>query len=382
VLREIPQLLKRLRIWLGNIGYKVITGQPIGQHERTALVMYGRVKEGTPGYSRLANVERIPAVENNDVMINEAGALYMAATLPGPYLNHQKLISDTLLQRLTAYFGPHATDLKYCVGFYKQYGPYMDLELTPSDSIAWGTDDHLAGYTSRTSYLISNLAGLNPFAIRVPNMAINTGPFGAIGLYEDDPNFRITLTNQADIGDFEWDFNSTWRGMRINSNVHSGTMELALAEKALEGPAQGNTQVEHSTVEGMGIAAYTERAMAKINLNPNNRISENYLLPLARGVQLQNIDMTAYYARIGNVDALPAFSEFLEVPLKFFSTAVPRVVEYIASVTALPADERKRFEDVISLYHNCARYARMTKRNFETDLPINPETVARALLNL
>jgi len=79
---------------------------------------------------------------------------------------------------------------------------------------------------------------------------------------------------------------------------------------------------------------------------------------------------------MGAVQALPAFSEFVRLPLKWFMQPAPRVVEYVASVHGLTADERKRFEDVIAIYHNCERYERLTGRA----APLNREQLAKAML--
>jgi hypothetical protein len=88
--------------------------------------------------------------------------------------------------------------------------------------------------------------------------------------------------------------------------------------------------------------------------------------------------MSTYYARIGTVQVLPAFSEFLEVPQKWFLQEAPRVVEHVATMTALPIDEKHRFQTVIALYHNVARYERLTGNK----APINPRQLARAMLNI
>lgn len=379
ILKEAPLMVKRFRQWLGNLGYKVITGQQLSQHELTAFVMYGNTERESLGWSKYdPDTSAIPAAEINDLMVNEVAELYKSVTLPGPYWNHQKIISDTLLQRLTAYFGPHTTDLRICTGYLRMYGPFTVFELTPQDSIAWSIDDHLAGITARTSYLMSNIAGGGSYAIRVPNILDNRNDWGTAGLFPDDPSFAITLTDETNIANFEWDYYSQWRGVRVNSKIHSATEQLALADKALEGPSLGACNIEHATLENIGIALFTDRAHKKLSISTDKKIEETYLLPTNSGSKETTVDMTAYYSRLGNVIALPAFSEYLELPQKFFMQPQPRVVEYVASVMALPLDEKIRFTNVIALYHNVERFKRITGKQ----PPLDRLQLAKAMLNI
>lgn len=376
--KEAPLMVRRFRQWLGHLGFKVITGQQLSQHELTAFVMYGNTEENSPGHSKYDKEEvRIAAAEINDLMVNEVAELYKSVSMPGPYWNHQKIISDTLLQRLTAYFGPHITDLRLCTGYYRNYGPFMLFELTPQDSLQWGVEEHLAGITARTSYLMSNVAGGGSYAIRVPNILDNRNDWGTAGLFPDDPSFQITLTDEANIANFEWDYYSQWRGVRVNSKIHSATEQLALADKALEGASLGTCNVEHATLENIGMALFTDRANSKL-LPVDQKVEETYLLPTEKGSKEVSVDMTGYYSRLGTVIALPAFSEFLELPQKFFLQPQERVVEYVASVQALPLDEKIRFTNVISLYHNVERFMRLTGR----EAPLDRLQLAKAMLNI
>jgi hypothetical protein len=379
VLNEAQPLAERLRKWLGNIGHILMTTGTLSQAQMTAFVMYASTKEGSAGHSDLVPEETaIPAVEINDLMVSEAGTLYSASSLPGPYHNHSKIISDALLQRLTFYFGLHSTDLKTSSGFYRTFGPFMMLDLTPHDSVPWSTDDHLAGITARTSYMMAGAGQAASYAIRVPHVLANRNEWGIAGAYPDDPSYRLTLTEQSDISQYEWDYYSEWRGVRINSVINSGTMELALADKALSGSAIGACQIEHPTLDNMGLAVFTKRAMEKIRVNPTRRITEEYFLPSNGGAALTKVNMTGFYSRIGTVEVIPAFSEFLEVPLKWFMQPAPRVVEYVASMTGMPLDQKYKFDPIIALYHNLARFERLTghKPSFDID------ALAKALLNL
>jgi len=372
--RERGVMTRRLRQWIGNIGYKVITGQALSAHERSAFVLYGSTKEGSPGHSVHEATAAIPAEEINDLLVNEAGALYQAKSLSGPYTMHQKIISDANLQRLTAYFGPHATDVPYSVGFYQKYGPFVKLALTKAESLTWSVDEHLAGLTARTSYLLGSAEQRNPFSIKVPNLSGNYNDDGLIGAFPDSPDIHYNLTNQRDISDFEFDWFSHWRGARINSALHGGTMELHIVDEALKSRTQGGCQIELMSLDTIGLASYTERAAKRIRFNEGNDITEKHLLP--GRTELTDIPFASFYARLGKVEALGALGEYMEVPLKKFMEPAPRAVEYVATQTGMTADERILYSDVITLFHNCARYERLTGNK----PPIDAMKVAQVLL--
>jgi len=378
VVEEAPLMLRRLRQWIGHLGYRLIHGEQLSQAEMTAFVMYSSTQEGSLGYSEIIENERIVPAEMNDLLVNEAAELYKASTLPGPFLSHSRLLSDAKLQRLTFYFGPQVPELRMCTGIEKPYGPYSLLSLTPHDSLTWSPEGHIAGMTARTSLLASTPGFAGAFAIRIPNMKANRNDFGIAGAFPDDPSFRIILTDEDDCANYEWERNSEWRGIRMNSRVHAASMELALADMALQGPAQGACQVENVTLENIGLCSFTDAAKKKVTVDANNKINEQYLLPVNGKLAMVETDMAGHYARLGTVRALPALSEFLEVETKWFLQPQPRIVEYVAAMNALPMDEKQRFEDVISLYHNVARFEKITGRK----APIDAELLARALLNM
>jgi hypothetical protein len=384
VLNERPFMASRFRQWLGNIGHKLLTQSgELSQTERSFFVIYCSTQPNTKGWMRnvtnaLLPNPPIPAVENKDVLVNEVGALATACCLGGPCTNHYKLVSNAILEQLTFYYGPHCSELKTFVGYKRVYGPFSAFEVTPADSLPWLLESQIVGLSSTAANFMVRTSELPPFTLKVPLAQMYKNGMGAVAAYPDDPAFRIWLTNPKDISAYTWDYPSKWRGRRINSRTDGGTMDYAIADAAVTQKTAGGMQNDALDLSGFGLCWLTDAAKTKIDEHDTSVISEKYLLPGPQGLTETTVDMTAFYARYGSLEMLPAFSEFLQLPMAWFMQPNERVVDYVASVKALTIEERVRFAPIIAIGHNCAVYERLTK----TVAPINQRQIISALLNI
>jgi hypothetical protein len=377
---ERGSMIIRFYRWIMSIGKKLLRGEALAQHERTAYVMYCSRVQGTLGHYPGGTDAPLPALENSDVLVTEVGDLYKAVTLPGPMFNHVKMISDRIFERLTAYVGLHNPELKLCRGYIQTFGPYMVMDVKPVESIPWSLQDQMIGITSEAGYFAGMRQGKTGFSIRVPMLLHDQDSAGWIGTYPDDPGLKLILTNEEDISLFEMEFYSEWRQRSINSKVNGGTLELALTDVAFREETRGNCQVDHPTLEGFGLCTLTDTANTKLKPSDNNRIYTEFLLPNKDGgLVLKPIDMTALDVPYGTVLTLPAFSEHAKFPLNRFMDPAPQVVEFVASQHGLRNDERKKFETIIALYHNVAKYKRLTGKD---KAPIDALQIAHALLGV
>lgn len=379
ILNERKFMASRFRQWLGHIGFKLMTtsSESLSQAERSFLIVYGCTKKRTKGYIACLPSTPIPPVENKDPLVVEVGALATASLLSGPCTNHMKLMSNAILEQLILYYGPHVSDLKSSVGFIRKYGPYQVFDTTPEDSIPWLLESQLTGVSAMAGNIAVKPTKQPPFTLRTPLPIMFKNESGMISAYPDIPEFHLFLTDQKDISRFSWDYLSKWRGRRINSINDGGTMDYALCDLAVQIKTAGGMQVEQTELAGSGLIWLTDDASKKV-VDYSGHINENYLLPSDKGMALETVDMAAYYARFGTIELLPAFSEFLELPIGWFLQPAERVVDFISSVKGLTLQERVRFSTVIALCHNCARYERLTKKN----APIDKVRYTKALLNL
>jgi len=375
---ERTNCIDRFRRWIGSLGFKLLKGEALAQAERTAFVMYSSTRQGTPGWYPGLESTPIRAIETGDVLVNEVGALYKAVTLAGPFTNHLKMISDQVRERLTFYLGLHTPELKMCRGSVRPYGPFEVYDLQPVETIPWSLEDQLTGITGVSAYFGGSKPASTAFSIHVPLMVAERNENGIVGVFPDDPGYRLILTNQGDVSDYEIEYLSKQRQRVINSRVNNATQELAIADAAFERKTLGACSVAATTLQDFGLMTLTDRSSKKVSTYENDRIFETYLLPGPTGVRLVDVDVTAMSVLWGSIEALPAFAEFVQPPLKVFREPAPRVVEYVSAVVGLSLDERRRFEDVISIYHNCAKFKRMTGR----EAPIDQQQLAFALLRI
>lgn len=378
ILEERNTMIERFRNWLGSLGHKLLTRSgELSQAERSFLVIYSFcTKPEYKGY--IKEVPRtIPPIETKEPLTMETGALAMAATLPGPCTSHMKLLSNGILEQLFYYYGPHVSDLKTGLGYSEAYGPFTLYKMNPADSIAWSLENQLVGLTATAANFIVKPANMPPFSLRIPFARKVTTARGTLCLYPDDPSFRLTLTDTKDISQFEWAYQSKWRGRWIHSSQEGGSMDYALADAAVNNKTAGNTQVELQDLMGIGMCLLEPRAAKKV-IDVTRGVFEEYILPGNDGLEYVQVDMTAFYARYGDVQMLPAFSEFMELPQSWFMTPSEDVIDFVSTMTGLTIEERIRFSKIIEICHNCSRYQRLTQ---EQDLPFDRDDLILAILN-
>lgn len=378
-LNERRFMIPRFRTWLGSIGHKLMTtsSEQLSQAERSFLIVYKSTKRNTKGYISGQPETPIPPIENKDPLVVEVGALAVASTLSGPCTNHFKLISNTVLEQLVLYYGPHIAELKSHVGYIRRYGPFQMFDVTPEDSIPWLLESQITGISAMAANIAVRPTRQPAFTLRIPLPIMFRNELGAVAMYPDIPEFHLWLVNQRDISDISWDYMSKWRGRRISSESDGGTMDYAICDLAVQQKTAGGMQVEATELTGTGMCWLTERAAAKV-VPYDGDIMEEYIFPSDNGLVLKSVNMAAYYARFGTTELLPAFSEFLELPVGWFVQPADRVVDYICATQGLTMLERVRYSSVIALCHNCARYTRLTKQK----PPIDKMQYAKVLLNI
>lgn len=369
-------IVDNIRLWLGDIGFRLLQRQSISQQERTAFVLYGNTLEGSFGWSRHVDSGPIPCAHTDTPLMREAAELYKSSTAPGPWTNHIRVISDGSLERLTVFIGHIVPTLTVFTGAKRIYNDFVHFEVTPHETISWSPEDQIVGITSDAQYF-ARANGGGMFQIRVPLM-VKLPQEITRSIIPDLDFLDITVLDPRDISKYKITFWSKWRERSVDSSVTNNTMELPLIDMAIQTRSIGGTQAPHVTLEGFGLCRLMEAARKFVIDVDMSRVVETYLLPKDGGVEELPVDMTAYYARQGKIQLLPGFAEGLIVPTKWFATPQPAVVDYVSAVTGLLYDEKVRFADVISMYHNVARFERVTARTANFDVL----TLSKTLLKI
>jgi len=379
ILQERDNLANRFRKWLGAIGHKLLVRDgELSQAEKSMLVVYSKTLPNYKGAIKGKPMTPIPAVETKEPLVLEAGALAISASLNGPSTAHMKLLSNGILEHLFYYYGHHVAELKTAIGYAQPRGPFAFYQMNQTDALTWAPEAQLIGLSSTSANFLVKPNVQGAFAPRIPFGRVIRNDMGVLCLYPDAPEIRLTLTEPGDISKFNFTYNSQWRGRAIYSiNEGGGAIDNWLADTAINNKASGGSQVEMADLMNVGLATFTDAARTKI-IDVTEGIKEQYILPSEDGLAYVDIDMSAFYARFGNVQMLPAFSEFLELDQSWFLQPVANVVDYVAAFMNLTLEERVRYSRVIEICHNCARYTRLTQA---ASLPFDRDQLILVILN-
>lgn len=371
-------LAQRFRMWLQNIGHTLFINQALTQVERTALIMYGNPKSSRSlGNTENGDNSVIKPVENKTPEVAEVGAMYAKITLPGPWYDHTQLVSDRNMEQLTVYTGPHFPDAKMLTGYIRRYGPFIELITQPTETITWSVLDLLTALTSYQTSLMKRSAATTEWGFKAPFWMYDEAPYGARGVILDDPEIRITLTDKNDVSRYSLEWKSQLKQRWIHSANTPSFLDTVIFDLALQNESKGRTQIAITSLDNLGIARFDEAIESKkLIIKQDDTFVEETMIPVDGVASVVKVDLKGYYSDIGDYAFLPPGSELLMLPFPWFLTPAERVVDFVASIKNLTISDKMRFSVVISLFHNCARYERLTGRK----PPLNKIKLAKALL--
>jgi len=368
ILNERAFLADRVRIWLGSVGYTVRhgNGKSLSQFERSALTIWGCQEEGAKGYIVGAEERPIKPLENKDPLVLEAGALLSSVCIPGPFLNHMKLISNATAEQLVFYFGPHVAEIKSDVGYIEDLGPWEIYHTSPEDNIPWELESQITGVSAKALDIVVRPKKTPPFTFRVPDGTIYYNAEDRSSLYHDLPEYDLYLTDEDDISRYTWDYPSRLYQRRISSQFDGGDLTHALADFASATRTAGGMQIEAMEIPSDVLLWLTPEARKKVK-NYNGNIMESYIFPSPGGLATVELNMASFYSRYGTHAKVSAFSEFIQMPASWFFQPNDRVLDTVQRKANLSTTERVRFSAIIALCHNVARYERLTGQQAPVD---------------
>lgn len=371
-----PTLLANLRRWMGDAAYRLTIGQNLDQTETTALLMYGNTKEGSIGYSRQFPESNIPiaAAQNLSPEVKLAGELYKATTLAGPWTRHLRVASFGSIERLTMYVGPMVSELRSSYGAIRDYGPFKVFLTKPGPAISWTAETQLEAISSAASFFF-NTSGPSPLQLKVPIVIFGDDILSTVPIPDITSIFKLRVADPRSSQLNMW-WHSTLRNRRIDQTANNSTMELSLIDLALANKDFGATQAPHTQLDDFGMCYLTERAEKQVRSAKEH--FESFLLPNGTTVVKKDVNMRSLYYEQGETEILPAFGEMMRMPFSWFLQDAPTVVDYVAGAVGLLYDDKVRFSKVISMYHNCAVYKRITGQ----ECPFDVDGLSRKMLRV
>jgi hypothetical protein len=369
-------LLANFRRWIGDAAYRLTVGGTIDQAETTALILYGSTKDGSVGASeRYPETNKpITASQNMAPEVKLAGELYKATTLAGPWTRHMRVSSFGSLERLTMYIGPMVSELKSSYGAIREYGQFKVFVTKPGPALAWTVESQLEAISSAASFFF-NTAGPSALQLKVPIVVYGDDILKQVAIPDLTSIFKLRVADPLTCRLTTW-WHSTLRNRRIDQVANNSTMELAMIDLALANKDFGATQAPHTQLDDFGMCYMTDVAEARVKKAKDH--TEAFLLPNGAGVTRKEINMRTFYYEQGETEILPAFAEMMRMPYSWFLQDAPTVVDYVAGVVGLLYDDKIRFSKVISMFHNCAVYKRVTNQ----ECPFDIEGLAKKMLRI
>jgi hypothetical protein len=376
-----PQIYSRLRLALGNIGFKIFMNQPIDQHEKTFFMLCANTAENTPGAKLSLGKQGtpIPPLENSDPLVARDFDQLKKATEPGPGIRFKVVASNTSISNLLFYHGPLAKSLVTTVGYMIQRGPFTELNLKPLDQRNVTPMDQLTGIRDITRELGARIepvaaavtAATEALAqpiLRTENLALKLsppikvcGPYGlpCLPLSMDLPNVNLHLTSEADCAKFYWSYYSLTH-QAVISNSHGATEDDVYVDLAVHNPQLGEGVTSGVTLDALDTVILGESIKKrKVELN-RSRITEDIHFVRDGSLIVESVDMTDYYSQLGVVQFRPDFGEFLYPPRTWLLTPDENAVTFIVAQLGLTRLHAQQSHPAIVMSHNVAVIERLT----------------------
>jgi hypothetical protein len=93
-----------------------------------------------------------------------------------------------------------------------------------------------------------------------------------------------------------------------------------------------------------------------------DRIYEDVYIPAADGRKLatKQVDMTDFYVRRGLVLTNTTFGDVIRPARRWFTQPDPNAVAFLSSRLSLTVDQTKRYEHILTIAHQAAKFNRLT----------------------
>jgi hypothetical protein len=373
VATERKEMVKRLRTYLGTIGYKLMAGGTLTQHEKTLFACYQSTLEGSPGFSDEVDSppQPIRAQENQDPLVLEAFELYKQYTEPGPCLRFIQLKSDTNMERLTMYIGMLPSEIGFYTGYMQPYGPFSYPIMEQVELMKWSTAEQLLGITDGGDYFQVQVHEGGLLTIRPPRVMTTWQDNAMRTFVLDTPDIVYNLRDESDITHCNWQYFSPWRNRPLNNMSSAITADDYIVDLGLKHADAGGILVENYSLANTEISDFSHETVSGAFVrSEDSHLVERIYLPAADGRRLETrtVDTTDLFIKRGTIQTRTAFGSLVRPSRTWFSNEDQNAVAFISTRLGLTIDEQTRFGKIINIAHNAARYERLTGQPPEFDV--------------
>lgn len=357
--------LKRLRLKLGSIAFKLASGAPIDQAERSFYCGFWDMRAHKKSRALTAseilggNIAPIAVAETGDPLVGETWELFKLCTEAGPYLRFATMVSNRNFENLVYWYGPQIASLSYAIGYTKGFGKFDEPVVKEAVVLPWGKDDQLVA--TRERYAAFSLGEANVVSIQPPVLST----VGNQALYEpgwDLPNvsIRVDLAGSS-IRPTEFSFYSSWRERTLSSRS-GATPRTLLTDLALTTERLGENQSAQLSLHEWPLI---DLNASKAFLGGQAPIVPNYVEDIIthekgpKRLKHEQVDMEDHYKRMGNKMFMPAFREFALAPMAWLYVPDKEAEDFITARLGLTYEQKLQAERIIRISHNFAKLKRL-----------------------
>lgn len=365
---------ERLQRKLGSIAFKLATGQPIDQAERSFYVAFSSPDDpmGWTRYEKEAGVgPKITIAESGDPLVAETWELYKKSTEAGPFLKFLVLHSNTNMENLVFWYGPQQAALSWGMGYRFGFGDYFDEpRVREAVVLPWQSADQLVATRERN---VAFNVGDSSAVFHTPVLA-SAGKHLPFNPTWDlpDVNIRVRLDGDS-IAANEYSYWSNWRerivSTRLNASPQTLLTDLALSKERIgEGQSTGLSIQSWDLIDLTASRKYLGDHLPSIPTYNETITIPGVLGAAGREVRHIEVPMADFYQRLGTTMFPPAFKEFVMVPMSWLHVPDPEAEEFIAARFGLTWEQKQQAVRSIRISHN---YSKLVRLLSERQMPIS-----------
>jgi len=397
---------ERIKLAVKDLGFRIASGAPLTQAERSAYVVLSNVGTGSPGRSASARYTAeedksggLAIAQIDDAHVEATFRELLSVVEPGPFLRFGRLTSNTSIHELFALFQPHVQTLTFSYVWTLPFGPFTRVAADSSETFNWDRDMQVSAYREdlmrvatfygpsgepRGSEATFSNAFETPAVIRSAAASPGAKALGALSSVDDKsyelevrfdtPDLVMRLKNgfesKTNQTVYEW-FSPVYNRVVSNIEPYQRSATDLLTDIALRTSAAGDNTMSPATLLTWDLidpASWAQGTALRELIVENTSSGFDELVAFketwnSKELVKRTVNTTPYYTRRGRILVRPPFYELVRATKRYFFEAEPEAETFIKQFLGLGREMSAINTDAVRVSHAAARW----KRLFGTD---------------
>jgi hypothetical protein len=382
--RDRPNVINAIRTHLSDVGWRASRGLPISPAEKSLLLCYGNTShDDGPGRTeqekKSGAVPIISVAQHESDLVHAIWSEVQAVTLSGPYSRFFSVTSNANKEELILAIGPHASTLSFLRGYRLAKGWFDEFVFEGHQEFEWDRSAQLTA--AREAGVAFNTVD-KPFTGTKP-LRVGTIAAEEISASYDEDGIEPEITSDSGplkINQYIW--KDDWLDRRLTTDNGANAADW-MYSKALLSREFGSCEVGMTDLSDFRVVDEKE-SESRLNGQTLYRSLVKKVavyIPTrgASGIEKKEVDLSVLLKGFGEVEFLPAFTEFTQLPRSVLFKERPNEEALVALQHGLSREEMLQGQVSIRMTLN---YYLITQALGDNALAIGEESVlniARAL---